>query len=74
MELFYGVLGWGGDLQNHDIAMSAREAWKQLALENWAVNLEQGSGATPEAGFVQKLEVKTRQYIKAKNSVRDLQE
>lgn len=35
VELFYGVLGWGVDLQNHDIAMSTREVWKQLALGNY---------------------------------------
>lgn len=37
------------------------------------MNLEQGCGASAEAGFVHKPEVRTRQYVKAKNLVRDFE-
>lgn len=65
------------DLKNHDIAMSAREVWKQLALRNYrklghkfrAVGLNQ----LLKQALYTSLEVRTRQYVKAKNLVRYLE-
>lgn len=37
------------------------------------MNLEQGSRASHEAAFVHEPEVRTRQYVKAKNLVRDFE-